>query len=525
KRHDNTVDGEVCAYERSGDTIAERYSATIFPVQQEGCQGIPVTRAELFGEKGVLPGRNPNDVLMLDFGELRRIAGIQIRTGERVSTFGNLVSGERRSVTIFPGIDAYLSRLGMPSLVALASLFSNVFSQEQVPLADGNPTSPDVILPSPAPESYLSQAREILKTTPLIDGHNDLPLLIRILTKNRIYNGTLPFLEGLPGQTDQKRLREGQVGGQFWSVYVDCPRDPDTKIDDPTWSVRDTLEQIDVAKRLIEEYPSDLHYCTTPACAREAFSQGKIGSFLGIEGGHQVGNSLGALRTMYELGARYMTLTHNCDNAFATAASSVAAGGADAGLTEFGGELVREMNRLGMLVDLSHVSHQTMRDVLGITKVPVMFSHSSAYNLSLHLRNVPDDVLRMVRENGGVVMANFVPEFLDKDEPGSATIDTAVEHILHIAEVAGWEHVGVGADFDGALRYPVGLEDVSRYPQLVAKLLERGASEQDVRNFAGENVLRVWAAVEDHARRERAKGVKPSEETWEGRKWEEVDYV
>lgn len=283
--------------------------------------------------------------------------------------------------------------------------------------------------------------------------------------------------------------------------------------------MRDTLEQIDLVKRLAEEYPDDLQYCTTSQCAREAFSNGKIGSFIGIEGGHQIGNSLANLRQMYELGARYMTLTHNCDNAFATAASTVTGGGEDIGLTDFGGELVKEMNRIGMLVDLSHVSHQTMRNVLGMTQVPVMFSHSSAYNVSEHMRNVPDDVLEMVRDNDGIVMANFVPDFLNKYDPDSTTIDDAVAHIMHIATVAGWKHVGVGGDFDGAPKYPTGIEDVSKYPILVAKLLERGASEEDIKNFAGENILRVWAAVEAHPAKEQQLGLKPNEEIWDGRHW------
>ncbi|KAI5305099.1 hypothetical protein KEM56_005305, partial [Ascosphaera pollenicola] len=285
------------------------------------------------------------------------------------------------------------------------------------------------------------------------------------------------------------------------------------------WAVRDTLEQIDLVKRLAEEYPDDLQYCTSPQCARDAFAQGRIGSFIGIEGGHQIGNSLATLRQMYDLGAQYMTLTHNCDNAFATAASTVTGGGEDLGLTEFGKELIKEMNRIGMLVDLSHVSHQTMRDVLAITDAPVMFSHSSAYGISKHMRNVPDDVLEKVKDNDGVVMANFIPDFFNITDPASTTIDNAVDHIMHIAKVAGWKHVGVGGDFDGAPEYPTGIEDVSRYPILVAKLLERGASEEDIRNFAGENILRVWGAVQAHAAKKQQAGVKPNEEVWDGRAW------
>ncbi|KAI2089257.1 hypothetical protein LOZ36_001862 [Ophidiomyces ophidiicola] len=378
--------------------------------------------------------------------------------------------------------------------------------------------------PSLDPRDYPARARQILSTTPLIDGHNDLPYLIRLETKNQIYDHrAFPFRTGLLSHTDEKKIRAGKLGGQFWSVFVECPADPKANIDDPTWAVRDTLEQIDVAKRLVEEYNDLLQYCETAACAKAAFKSGKVGSFLGIEGGHQIGNSLGSLRQVYDLGVRYITITHNCDNAFATAASTVAAGGKDLGLASFGHEFVDEMNRLGMLIDLSHVSHQTMRDVLSRTKAPVIFSHSSSYALSKHLRNVPDDVLREVAKNGGVVMVTFVPSFLKVDDPSSATIHDAVEHIFHIAAVAGWDHVGVGGDFDGTLDVSKGLEDVSKYPGLVELLLERGATDEQVRKFVGENILRVWSRAEKIAQNIKASGKKPNEETWSGRRWTMVD--
>lgn len=220
---------------------------------------------------------------------------------------------------------------------------------------------------------------------------------------------------------------------------------------------------------------------------------------------------------MYDLGARYITTTHNCDNAFGTAASSVAAGGEDHGLTQFGHEYVAEMNRLGMIIDLSHVSHQTMRDIISITRAPVIFSHSGAYSVQRHLRHVPDDVLRSIRKNGGLVMATFVTRFLNMKNPEEATIHDVVDHILHIAKIAGWECVGVGSDFSGTPAVPIGLEDVSKYPDLVALLLERGATEEQVRLFAGENLLRVWSNIDKVGQQIQAQGDKPNEEVWEGR--------
>ena len=210
---------------------------------------------------------------------------------------------------------------------------------------------------------------------------------------------------------------------------------------------------------MIEQYPSTLHYCEHSSCVRQAFRKGRIASMLGIEGGHQVGNSIASIRQFYDLGVRYITTTHNCDNAFATSASTVAMGAAeDHGLSRFGHEYVREMNRIGMMIDLSHVSHQTMRDVLSVTRAPVIFSHSGAYSVQRHLRHVPDDVLRNVKRNGGIVMVTFINRFLNMQDPDAASIDDVVDHVFHIADVAGWEHVGVGGDYSGTPDTPAGLE-------------------------------------------------------------------
>ncbi|KAF2675773.1 hypothetical protein K458DRAFT_323692 [Lentithecium fluviatile CBS 122367] len=368
------------------------------------------------------------------------------------------------------------------------------------------------------PTDYTERTRRVLKITPLIDGHNDLPWQLRVELHNRIYDNGFDATTRLLGHTDLTRMRQGQVGGQFWSVYVDCDVNQQ-HFEDPSWIIRDTLDQIDVTKRFIQEHPALLQFCETPACIRAAFKSGRIASMIGIEGGHQVGGSIASIRQMYELGARYITLTHNCDNAFGTAASTVRAGGADEGLFPLGYEAVKEMNRLGMLVDLSHVSHQMMRDVLSVTQAPVIFSHSGAYSVTKHNRNVPDDVLRSVKKNGGVVMAVFEGMFLNMANPGASTIHDVVDHILHIAHICGWECVGAGSDFSGGPHMPIGLEDVSKFPHLVQALMERGATDEQIRMFAGENILRVWEEVEQRAKEMQAGGMKPVEKEYEWRKW------
>ncbi|OIW30408.1 hypothetical protein CONLIGDRAFT_573456 [Coniochaeta ligniaria NRRL 30616] len=368
------------------------------------------------------------------------------------------------------------------------------------------------------PTNYAERTRRVLKSIPLIDGHNDLPWQIRIELHNRLQDGRVDFNKKLLGHTDLQRMRQGMVGGQFWSVYVDCD-DQQKHFEDPSWVVRDTLEQIDITRRFINEYPEDLQYCDTAACARGAFASGRISGMIGIEGGHQVGSSIATIRQVYDLGARYMTLTHNCDNAFATSASTVAAGGPDDGLLKLGYAAVKEMNRLGMMVDLSHVSHKTMRDVLGVARAPVIFSHSGAYSVEPHLRHAPDDVLRLVKQNGGIVMAVFVNRFLNMKNPDSATIHDVADHIFRIAEVCGWECVGMGSDFSGTPEVPIGLEDVSKFPDLFEILMERGATDEQMRMLAGENILRVWGNIERRALEIQATGEKPNEEEYEGRNW------
>jgi membrane dipeptidase len=384
----------------------------------------------------------------------------------------------------------------------------------------------------------------ILARTPLIDGHNDLPWEIRERFKGDLDaidlasdTGHLPVPEGGAAlMTDIPRLRAGRVGGQFWSVWVPT----DIKGDQ---AVRMTLEQIDLVKRMAARYPRDLEMAYTAADVRRIHHAHRIASMIGIEGGHQIGNSLAVLRQMYDAGARYMTLTHTLNTAWADSATDAPV---HHGLTPFGVEVVREMNRLGMLVDISHVSAETMRAALEATEAPVIFSHSSARALVDHPRDVPDDVLQTVAVNGGVVMVNFAPGYVseardrwDADQAAertrfnsppyvglyigqpqrakaaleawekahprpSATLAQVADHIEHIRKVAGVDHVGLGSDFDGIEDTPVGLEGVDRYPALLEELMRRGWPDADIAKLAGENVLRVMAEAERISARLRA---------------------
>ncbi|KAH9901803.1 dipeptidyl aminopeptidase [Xylariomycetidae sp. FL2044] len=366
------------------------------------------------------------------------------------------------------------------------------------------------------PLDYPLRAEKILTSTPLIDGHNDLPYLLRLETRNKIYdNKTFSFRDHLASHTDLVRMKQGRVGGQFWSVFVECPDLAD--LDDPSHSVRDTLEQIDVTKRFIEDV-DELQYCETSTCAVTAFTRGKIPSMLGAEGLHQVGSSIAVLRQLHELGVRYVTVTHNCDNPFATAASTVTATGRDGGLTAFGAAAVREMNRLGLMVDLSHTSHAAMRQVLDLTRSPVLFSHSACYALARNYRCAPDDVIARLRDNGGVLMVMFVKRFLDAEDPDRADVETVVDHIMHVAQLAGWDHVGIGGDFDGTVTLAQGIESVADYPKLIEAVLRRGATDEQVRKLVGDNILRVWRENEKVAK-VLALEEPPVEDVWDGRKW------
>lgn len=333
-------------------------------------------------------------------------------------------------------------------------------------------------------DPHLALARRVLRTTPLVDGHNDLPWRIREDSLMHLDVEAYDLRKRTPGHTDIARLRSGMVGAQFWSIYIPG------EIRDSGFA-RVQLEQFDIARRVIAKYPEVLQWAPTAAAVRRAFAAGKIGSLLGLEGGHAIENSLGTLRMYYEMGARYMTLTHNVTLDWADAALDSAR---HDGLTPFGEEVVREMNRLGMLVDLSHVSPATMSDALTVTEAPVIFSHSNARALMEHRRNIPDSILARLPKNGGVVMATFVPSFLSTRKP--ATIGDVADHIDHIRKIAGVNHVGVGSDFDGITETPQGLEDVSTFPALFAELARRGWTEASLRKLAGENVLRALAQAE-----------------------------
>jgi membrane dipeptidase len=356
-----------------------------------------------------------------------------------------------------------------------------------------------------AADPYLALARRVLRTTPLVDGHNDLPWRIREDSITPRDVEAYDLRKAAPGMTDIARLRKGMVGAQFWSIYIPG------EIKDSGYA-RVQLEEFDIARRVIAKYPEVLQWTPTVAAVRRAFAAKKIGSLLGLEGGHAIENSLGALRMYYEMGARYMTLTHNVTLDWADAALDSAKHG---GLTPFGEEVVREMNRLGMLVDLSHVSPGTMSDALNVTEAPVIFSHSGSRALVDHRRNVPDSILARLPKNGGVVMVPFVTSFVSAalkawEDSGAAlrkgprphvTIKDVADHIDHVRQVAGVDHVGIGSDFDGITETVEGLEDVSAFPALFAELARRGWKEAELRKLAGENVLRVLGQAERVAAR------------------------
>ncbi|MEU4807487.1 dipeptidase [Actinosynnema sp. NPDC023587] len=372
------------------------------------------------------------------------------------------------------------------------------------------------------------RAEDLLARVPLVDGHNDLPWALRELAdKSQIGEKSTPST-GSSGarqvdlrvlqpalQTDFLRSRQGRLGMQFWSVWVPCSLAGDA-------AVTAVLEQVELVRELCERYPDVLGFATTADEAAEVFRSGRTASLLGAEGGHSINSSLGVLRSLRRLGVRYMTLTHNENTPWADSATDTPEHG---GLTPFGVEVVREMNRVGMIVDLSHVAETTMNDALDASGRPVLFTHSSCRAVTAHPRNVPDAVLERLAGNGGVCMVTFVPAFVSPahrewDErmkeamaavglrhndlearerfqrtwdvpPPAVTLDDVVAHVEHAREVAGIDHIGLGGDYDGVPSQPEGLEDVSTYPNLVGALLERGWSEDDCTKLAGANALRV----------------------------------
>ncbi|WP_327297249.1 dipeptidase [Streptomyces sp. NBC_01197] len=375
--------------------------------------------------------------------------------------------------------------------------------------------------------NHLTEALDLLAEYPVVDGHNDLPWALR---ENVRYDlDALDIARDQTGHlhTDLHRLRKGGVGAQFWSVYVRS----DMAGED---AVSATLEQIDAVDQLLTRYPGDLVRALTADDMEKARSQGRIASLMGAEGGHSINNSLGTLRALHTLGVRYMTLTHNDNIAWADSATDVVKA---RGLTAFGHEVVREMNRTGMLVDLSHVAASTMRDALATSTAPVIFSHSSSRAVCDHPRNIPDDVLALLPANGGIAMATFVPKFIlpeavawtaradenmrthglhhlnttpaglkvqrafEEAHPRPmATASTVADHLDHMREVAGVDHIGIGGDYDGTAFTPAGLEDVAGYPNLIGELIGRGWSKPDLAKLTWQNAVRVLRAAEDVAR-------------------------
>lgn len=371
-----------------------------------------------------------------------------------------------------------------------------------------------------AEDAALSHARDLLRRVPLVDGHNDLPGQIREQAAGDLARFDLQ-VRRTKGDTDIPRLREGLVGAQFWSVWIG------SGLPHPA---RTQLEQIELTRRLIAYYPGVFVLATRAADVERAHREHRIASFLGMENGQALENSLGALRAYYELGVRYMTLTHGRNTDWADSATDAPAHG---GLTPFGREVVREMNRLGMLVDISHVSPQVMQQVLDVSEAPVIFSHSSARALTDHPRNVPDDVLARMATNGGVVMVTFIPDFISAERaawgkgmeslaqgakntdelarieteyakehgaPPATTLAQVADHIDHVAKVAGHDHVGIGSDYWGGAT-PEGLEYVSRFPYLFAELIRRGWKDGDLEKLAGGNIVRALSGAETVATR------------------------
>ena len=377
-------------------------------------------------------------------------------------------------------------------------------------------------------------AAAALREAPVWDGHNDVPIQLRERRGNLIaefdFNDTRAEPDGKGGtkpmHTDFPRLQQGRVGAQFWSVYVDTAQ-PEPE------AVVETLEQIDVTKRLIARYPDRLSLALTASDVERAMKAGRIASLIGMEGGHSIAGSLGVLRQMYDAGARYMTLTHSKNLAWADS-SSVAP--EHDGLTDFGRDVVREMQRIGMLVDLSHTSEATQLDALEVAGAPVIFSHSGAFAVDQHNRNVSDAVLMRLRDNGGIVMAVALPSYVSEERrqwgalregekkrletlwPASpdevtkglatwdaahpepkATVSDLADHVDHIRRVAGIDHIGLGGDYDGMDTGPVGMEDVSGYPRLFAELARRGYSQDDLEKIASRNMMRVRRAAESYA--------------------------
>ncbi|KAI0790876.1 membrane dipeptidase-domain-containing protein [Abortiporus biennis] len=415
-------------------------------------------------------------------------------------------SSHRKHIT--PLARTAISAILFTAIVVTVIVNLTIYWDDLWDLIHGLPSDPD------------EAASRVLNSMPVIDGHIDLADLVRAKYSNNASAVNLRLFT--PEHVDIPRLRRGRVGGFFWSAYVACPQ-PEAEGPDflnPSWRVRDTLEQIDIVKLLVDDYPDVFRLATSSSEVEKAIRSGRIASLIGLEGGHQIGTSIAALRQLYALGVRYMTLTHFCHNAFADSGGYLEPLTPRwGGLSPLGRTLIQEMNRLGMLIDLSHTSDETARQTLNLTKAPVIFSHSSARSVHNIARNVPDDILKLIGEQPGktdaVVMVNFAPVFVAPQ--GEANVSAVADHIDHIANVTGKQHVGLGSDFDGFGGTTQGLEDVSKYPNLIAELYHRGWNKTELVGLAGRNLLRVMAGAENTAKQLQSARVRPKYDIYDKR--------
>ncbi|XP_054748278.2 dipeptidase 1-like [Lytechinus pictus] len=376
-----------------------------------------------------------------------------------------------------------------PSVIVLMLMLLGIISTSSIPLTRDHETTNDA----------MSKALRYMSEVPLIDGHNDWPWQLVSRIGNQLQSLNLSQeLNPIWGQsyTDIPRLKEGRLGGQFWAAYTTCG----SQYMD---AVTHIMDQIDVILRMCDMYPDVFQFVTTADGILKAHRNGKIASLIGVEGGHNIDSSLATLRMLYRVGVRYMTVTHSCNTPWADNWLETEKKDPEFnGLSDWGRRVILEMNRLGMLVDLAHVSHKTMSDALDISVAPVIFSHSSAYAVCNNDRNVPDYILKRMVKNEGVVMVNFYTEYINcppgdiSDDRNYATLSQVADHMDHIKSICGWQCVGVGSDFDGVPSMPEGLEDVSKFPNLIAELIRRGWTEKEVKAAMGNNLLRVLRRAE-----------------------------
>ncbi|KAK1927955.1 membrane dipeptidase-domain-containing protein [Papiliotrema laurentii] len=369
------------------------------------------------------------------------------------------------------------------------------------------------------PKDPVELARYYLKQSPVIDGHIDVPILVREMYANNL--ASFDLHKETRGHLDIPRIKQGHLGGFFWSIFTDC-RETDGDFLTPTDSVRDTLEAVDIALNMIERYSDTFQLATTADEVLAAVKAGKVASLMGVEGAHSLGNSLSVIRLLRKLGVRYLTLTHSCNNAFADSAGIFEPiEEAWGGLSPFGRDLVKELNRLGVLLDLSHVSDKTALQALSLTRAPVILSHSASRHFNNITRNVPDQVLDKIgrgkHQVDGVVMVNFYPAFAS-DKPAKVDAAFIADHVEYIANRIGKHHVGIGSDYDGIESTPRGLEDVSKYPNLFAELIKRGWTQDDLSLLAGGNVLRILRGAEEVSEKMKKEGKLPSDAVYSKRK-------